>query len=155
MKTNAAKLGALFYILWGLLHMAGAGWLLVQASTDGAPAVLATIGSGPAVEAVPALTGGFPAAVLAYYAWNLLWLGALVVAVGAGLNWRNRRSGFWLNLVIVSAVDIGLLGALVVPGYMALADGLLGVALWLPALLFSTLGVWGPAARSRATVAPG
>jgi hypothetical protein len=141
MRRYAHRVGAICYVLWGLLHVAGASVLLWQASRDGATTALATIGSNmPATELAP-LQGGLTAAVLSYYAWNLLWIGALVAIVGGRLNWRNSRSGYWLNLVVVSAVDGGLLLLLVLPGYMALADGLAGVVLWLPAIIFSTVGL--------------
>ncbi|MEZ4659989.1 MAG: hypothetical protein R2911_20730 [Caldilineaceae bacterium] len=44
---------------------------------------------------------------------------------------------------MVSAVDLGLVAMLMVPGHMAWSDGGLGVALWLPAVLFSTVGRLG------------
>ncbi len=140
MRTYAYKIGAVFYVLWGLLHIVGGGALLLQAFNEGATAVLTTIGSNvPAVE-VPTIASDLTTAVLAYYAWNILWIGVLVTIVGGRLNWQNSRMGYWLNLAVVSIVDGGLLIMLVFPGYMALADGMVGVVLWIPALVFSTIG---------------
>ncbi|MCB9136626.1 MAG: hypothetical protein H6636_14470 [Anaerolineales bacterium] len=113
--------------------------MFFQAFKQGANAVLTTIGSGAAAGASQ-LTGTFPRAVLAYYAWDLLWVGLFVVLVAVILNWKNSPLGYWLNLAVVSAVDGRLLTLLVVPGYMAWADGL-GVKLWIPAVLFSTIGL--------------
>jgi hypothetical protein len=39
-------------------------------------------------------------------------------------------TGYWFNLVIVGAADIGLIIFLLAPGYMAIADGIPGPALW-------------------------
>jgi hypothetical protein len=139
MNAISHKAGAVFYGLWGLLHIVGALALLLQLSA-GAGAVLATIGSATPAAEVPAMSGGLAEAVLAYYAWNLLWIGVLVTVVAVRFNWRNDPAGFWLNLVVVSAVDLGLVVTLVLPGHMALADGLMGIVLWLPAVFFSTWG---------------
>ena len=140
MKTYLHKIGAILYALWGLLHIVGAAVLLLQANNTGATTVFATIGSATPATALPQLSNNLVDAVLGYYAWNLLWLGCFVLVVAVCSNWRNSPTGFWLNLVVVSAVDLGLVVLLVAPGYMALADGMLGVALWLPAVLFSTIG---------------
>ena len=58
------------------------------------------------------------------------------------LNWKNSRLGYWLNLGVVGAADIGLFVFLIIPGYMALADGFSGPLLWLLAFVFSTIGLW-------------
>jgi hypothetical protein len=141
MKVYAHKIGAVFYILWGLLHIAGGVVLLQQLAADGATKALATIGSAVPPVDLPIISGGVTAAVLAYYAWNILCIGLLVLVVGVKLNWNNSRMGYWLNLAVVGAVDLGLIFTLLAPGYMALADGGLGLALWLPAAIFSTIGL--------------
>lgn len=149
------KLGAICYALWGLLHIIGAAVLLLQATDAGATTVFATIGSATPASALPQLSSTLADAVLGYYAWNLLWIGAFVLVVAVTLNWRNHRLGYWLNLVVVSAVDLGLVLFLLAPAHMALADGLMGVALWLPALLFSTIGLVVQRTVRVATVAAG
>lgn len=141
MKPYFAKIGAICYALWGLLHIVGAAVLLLQATDAGATAVFATIGSATPATALPQLSSTLADAVLGYYAWNLLWIGAFVLVVAVTLNWRNHLLGYWLNLIVVSAVDLGLVLFLLAPTHMALADGMMGVALWLPALLFSTIGL--------------
>jgi hypothetical protein len=140
MKTYFYKIGAVCYALWGLLHMVGAAVLLLQATGAGATAVFATIGSATPTAGLPQLSSRLADAVLGYYAWNLLWIGGFVLVVAVKFNWQNHRLGYWLNLAVVSAVDLGLIVFLLVPAHMALTDGLLGVVLWLPALLFSTIG---------------
>lgn len=67
------------------------------------------------------------------------------MAIAARFNWENSPAGFWLNLVIVSAVDLGLIIFLIAPGYMAMPDGLTGILLWIPAaaLINPTQPFWG------------
>lgn len=154
MKTYFAKIGAICYALWGLLHIVGAAVLLLQVNSTGATTVFATIGSATPATALPQLSSTLADAVLGYYAWNLLWIGGLVLVVAIRLNWRNHLLGYWLNLVVVSAVDLGLIIFLVAPAHMALADGMLGVTLWLPAILFSTIGLVVQRAPGLEQIAP-
>lgn len=141
MKNYAHKIGALFYILWGILHVVGGAVLLQQLSAGGATGMLAVIGSAVPAEALPSIAGGLTGAVLGFHAWNIIWFGIFALIVGVVLNWRNSRTGYWLNLFVVGAADLGLIVALLVPGYMALSDGLLGPTLWLLAAVFSTIGL--------------
>lgn len=141
MKTTAPKIGAIFYILWGLLHIAGGGALLQQLSAQGATGVLGTLGSAVPDADLPAISGGVIAALLAFFAFNWVWIGLLVLGVGVGLNWRNSPLGYWLNLLVAGAADLGLIIFLLMPGYMALVDGWPGPLLWALAALFSTLGL--------------
>ena len=64
---------------------------------------------------------------------------ALIVAVT--LNWRKSRLGYWLNLGVVSAVDVGFIYAILLPGYIRLGERLPGPALWVLAVIFSTIGL--------------
>lgn len=141
MKRYSYRIGAIFYVLWGLLHIVGASALLWQAFNEGATAVLASIGSNTPINEIPILASELTTAVLAYYAWNLLWVGLFVAFVGGRFNWHNSRMGYWLNLVVVSAVDGGLVLLVLLPGHMAWSDGMLGVSLWIPAVVFSTIGL--------------
>jgi len=49
--------------------------------------------------------------------------------------------GYWLNLVVVSAADLGYIFFVLVPGYVPLLPGGLGPLLWVLALIFSTLAI--------------
>ena len=68
------------------------------------------------------------AAFMGMGAFNILWIGLLVTVVAVTLNRRKSRLGYWLNLGIVGATDLGLLVALLLPGTMAWSDGGLGSA---------------------------
>jgi len=141
MKTFAHKIGAVFYILWGILHIAGGAVLFQQLAAEGATGALATLGSAVPAAGLPAISGGVTAAVLAFFAWNWIWIGLLVLVVGVRLNWKNSQVGYWLNLTVVGAADLGLIVTLLVPGHMALTDGWPGPLLLLLAAMFSTIGL--------------
>jgi hypothetical protein len=73
-------------------------------------------------------------------AYNILWIGLLVIVIAVGMNWRNSALGYWLNLAVVGATDLGLLVALLLPGYMAWSDGMIGISLFVLAFVFATAG---------------
>jgi hypothetical protein len=89
------------------------------------------------------------AAVLGTHAWNLIVFGVFAVAVAVTLNWRNSRSGYWLNLLVVGGDDVGFIYAIVLPGYVRLGEGLSGPVLWVLAVMFSTVGVLANPGLSR------
>ena len=142
MKSYFSRIGAVLFALWGLIHVAGGIFMssaLREGGAAGYLALTATALDPKVMAATPDLAG--VNATLAFHAWNLTWIGALVFVVAIALNWRNRVTGFWLNVALVSGADIGLLTFLILPGVMRLQDGLPGLVLWLPALGFSALGL--------------
>lgn len=141
-ETNRlAKTGAVFYVLWGLAHVAGAVVQLVTLQSAGGVGLTAMISTARPFD--PAAVGAFPEAAAAFMgmgAMNILWIGLLVTTVAATLNWRNSRGGYWLNLALVGGTDLALVLALLLPGVMSWADGAIGLTLFALALVFSTLG---------------
>jgi hypothetical protein len=115
-----AKLGAVTYVLWGLLHIQAARLVYVL---------------GQSLE--PGMIQGR----IFQDAWYLLFFALFGIVVAVTLNWKNSRLGFWLNLVVISAADIGFIIFVMVPGYAPLVPGGLGPLLWVVALAFSTLGI--------------
>ena len=115
-----ARLGAITYVLWGLLHIEAARrvYMLGQSLEPGM--VQGRIFQG---------------------AWNLLFFALFGIVVAVIWNWRNSRQGYWLNLVVISAGDIGFILFVLVPGYIPLVPGGLGPLLWVLALVLSTLGI--------------
>jgi hypothetical protein len=140
MRRNAHRIGAVCYVLWGILHIGVGAAVLYQLSAKGGTDALGVIGSAVPAEDLPRNLGGVASGVLAQHAWNLAVFGFIAVIVGAGLNWRNSRIGYWLNLGVVGGDDLGFIFAFVIPGYIRLVDGLLGPALWVVAVIFSTIG---------------
>ena len=115
-----ARLGAVTYVLWGLLHIQAARLVFMLGSS---------------------LEPGMLQGRIYQDAFNLLFFALFAIAVAVKLNWNNSRLGYWLNLVVVSAADIGFIVYLIVPGYVPLVPGGLGPLLWLLAVIFSTLGI--------------
>lgn len=120
MAKSAHKIGAVLYVLWGLLHIMAAYNIYALASGADDPAMAARI---------------------AQAGWNLGIIAIFSIFIGAKLNWVNDRLGYWLNLSVVSAGDIGFIVLLLIPGHFPLGPGLVGPSLWLLAALFSTIGI--------------
>jgi len=139
MKENAHKIAAVLYALWGLLHIYFGIWMLYALGTEGAAAVIAIVGSGVDPSTLPTELDPVTAATIGQHAWNILWFGIFALVVAVLFNWKNSVAGYWANLVVVSAADSGFAVAIMIPGYIALADGIEGPLLWIPALIFSTI----------------
>ncbi|MBT8447159.1 MAG: hypothetical protein KJO38_08430 [Gammaproteobacteria bacterium] len=115
-----ARLGAVTYVLWGLLHIEAARRVYMLGLS---------------------LDPGMVQGRIFQNAWNLLFFALFGIVVAVIWNWRNSRPGYWLNLVVVSAGDIGFILFVLLPGYLPLVPGALGPLLWILALVFSTLGL--------------
>jgi hypothetical protein len=114
-----ARIGALFYVAWGLLHLYAALQVYKLGSRQAA-----------------GMVGGR----IYQSAWNLAFFAVAVAVVAVVYNWFNGPLGFWLNLMLTSVTDIGFLLFVIAPGYLPLWPGLLGPALWVAGVLFSTAG---------------
>lgn len=112
-----AKLGAVAYALWGVLHVLAAGNSFRLAL---------------AVE--PGLVQGR----LLQGAFYVAFFGLVAVAVAVSQNWRNTPFGYWCNLVIVSAADIPFILFIALPGHMTGPEAVAGPALWLAGVVLST-----------------
>ena len=119
LATAIARLGAICYVLWGLVHYNAAYGAFKLAST-----LPATMERGRVQQ---------DAFYLAFFATT-------GVVVGIVLNWRNDRLGFWLNAIAVSTADIPFILFVLLPGYMPFWPGVLGPALWIPALICTAIG---------------
>jgi len=115
-----AKIGAVLYMLWGILHVFAAYKVVILAQT---------------------LEQGMVQGRLYQDAWNLLFFAIFGIVVGVIYNWKNSTQGYYLNLIVVSVGDIGFIITILLPGYLPLFPGLLGPVLWLLALTFSTIAI--------------
>ena len=84
-------------------------------------------------------------------AWSLLFFAILGIVVAISLNWKNSRLGYWLNLVVVSAGDIGFIVFVLIPGYVPVLPGALGPILWVLAVLFSTAAIMSASQSGKDT----
>jgi hypothetical protein len=107
-----ARIGALFCVLWGLVHYNAAYrvYQLVQSTP-------LTIEHGRLHQ-------------LAFYLASFATAGIVL----ATLNWRNSRLGFWSNAVVVGIGDIPFILFVLVPGYVPVWPGIGGPVLWIAAL---------------------
>ncbi len=125
-----SKLGAVTYVLWGLLHILAARVVYQLGQT---------------------LEPGIVQGRIFQDAWNLLFFAVFSIVVAVMLNWKNSRLGYWLNLIVVSAGDIGFIVFILVPGYVPLVPGGIGPLLWILALGFSTLGILSSSREAAGT----
>ena len=122
MYRIAARIGATLYVIWGLVHISAA-YALLQLGQS--------------------LDPGMVQARIFQDAWNIL-MGALAaIAVGAAMNWRNSWTGYWINLVMVTLLDVAYIAFVVVPGYIPLWPGMVGPLTWVLAAIASTVGIVG------------
>ncbi|WP_433556045.1 hypothetical protein ACQPWY_27255 [Pseudonocardia xinjiangensis] len=128
MNGLAAKIGATFYVIWGLVHINAAYALLTLGQSVDPSMVQARIFQD---------------------AWNILVGAVAVIIVGIAMNWRNSKTGFWINLTVVSLLDIPFVIFVIVPGYAPLWPGLQGPIAWVIAAVFSALGLAGHAVRPK------
>jgi hypothetical protein len=137
---HAHRIGAVFYILWGIFHAYIGVLLLQKVFTEGTHGTLVAIANALPPDQIPTINNGVMNGVLEHYSWNLVWFGAYAIVVALFLNWRNSAVGYWFNLVVVSLTDLGFIAGIVVPGYITLAAGATGPALWVLAAIFTSLG---------------
>jgi hypothetical protein len=123
MEKIAAKLGAALYMCWGLLHFTAAYGVFKLAQNS------------------PAMTQ----ARLMQTAFYLAAFATAAIVFAITLNWRNDRSGFWLNAIMVGIADIPFILFVLVPGYVPWWPGLLGPLLWIAAFFLTAF------ARMRST----
>jgi len=126
MEKIPAKLGAVLYVLWGLLHFTAAYSVYKLAHE-----LPATMAQGRLMQT----------------AFYLSAFASTAIVLALVLNWRNDRLGFWINGVMVSIADIPFILFVLIPGYAPWWPGLLGPVLWIAA--FSITGCHRPAHSSN------
>jgi len=115
-----AKIGAVLYVIWGLLHIFAAIDEFSVGATHEKGLVQGKINQG---------------------AWDLLFFALFAIVVAVKYNWNNDSLGYWLNLIVVSAADIGFLIFVFFPGHVAFFPGILGPVFWISGAIFTTLGI--------------
>ena len=114
------KIGAALYLLWGLLH--------VKAS-------IATYQLG--MTLAPGIVQGR----VYQDAWNLAFFAIAVSVIAVLLNWRNSRSGFWLNFTLATVTDLGFIFHVLIPGHIPMVPGVAGPVLWVLAVIFTAIAI--------------
>ena len=138
---HAHKIGAVFYVLWGVLHMVGGVALLGELRSGGIAAELAAIAdASPADHFAGLPPTGAIAGILGYYAWLIITIGLVAILIAVFLNWKHDRFGYWLSLALMLPVEIGIYAFLLKPGYMLWSAGGIGMSLFVLGAIFSTIG---------------
>ncbi|MCB1053190.1 MAG: hypothetical protein KDC71_21500 [Acidobacteria bacterium] len=135
MTRSAARIGAIFYALWGLLHIAG-GLSLLHSAMAGSSAFLAAQSGNPHLSN----SGPMDASswTFAFFAFLLAGIGLISLIIAITGNWKNYKSGYWVNFGLVFLADLGLVLFLVLPGVLTWSNAWPGPLLFLPAFGFST-----------------
>jgi len=115
-----AKIGSVSYIIWGLLHIVAAIDEFSLGKTLDPGLVQGKINQG---------------------AWDLLFFALFGMVVAVKYNWKNDTLGYWLNLIVISAADIGFIIFVLLPGHVSLFPGILGPIFWIGGAVFSTIGI--------------
>lgn len=137
------KIGAVFYVLWGILHVVVGIVPVIAFLTAGPRAMLTSL---PGMQAVPAAVEEplrQSAFFIAEHHFNLAAFGVLAIIVAVTLNWQNRPLGFWTNLVVLGMVDVSFVLGQMVPGYMPLEMGIIGPVLYVLGALFTGAALVG------------
>lgn len=113
-----ARLGAMSYALWALIHLYVAWAIYSDLAAGLEPGLL----RGRVEQ-----TGAFMALIA-----------ALVLVFALAGNTRNDRAACWLNLALVSGADLPWIAILVVPGHESLTDAWPGLVTWAGGALGTT-----------------
>ncbi len=113
-----AKIGAIAYALWSLLHIVlGIQRLAARAEFD------------QLTEAAGRLAQGH---------WTLVYLGVFGLILSY-FNWKNTKWAYWVALFIISAEDIGFILFPVIHGGLEFPKSIIGPGLWMVGLIFTTI----------------
>jgi hypothetical protein len=112
-KTGLARIGAVFYVLWGLAHYNAA------------------YGVYQFAQSTPVTMEHGRLEQLAFYLASFATAG---IVFATTLNWRNNRLGFWWNAVTLGIGDIPFILFVLLPGYVPMWPGILGPVLWIAGL---------------------
>jgi hypothetical protein len=123
----AARIGAGFYVLWGIFHLVAANsvYVLAEQST------------------------GMVQGRLRQDAFYLVFFAISGILMAAILNWRNDKQGYWMNGSILAVADIPFILFVLVPGLIPWWPGLAGPLLWLAALIFTSVGRFSADSEAR------
>ena len=112
-----ARLGAISYVVWAILHFQAA-WATYKLGTD--------------------MPSGIADGRVLQDSWNLTWFSIIAIGSAVALNWKNDPRGWWINLIVVSVADVGFVLFVLIPGYLPVWPGLAGPVFWLLGFALTT-----------------
>ena len=113
-----AKIGAIAYALWSLLHIVLGATRVADRAADGTLA-----------EATGRLAQGH---------WTLLYLGVFGLIL-SWFNWKNNAAAYWVAAFVISAEDIGFLLFPVWQGGTEFPTSVIGPGLWIIGLTCTSI----------------
>ena len=113
-----ARIGAVFYVLWGIFHLIAAN----------------------AVYTLAAESTGIVRGRLLQDAFYVLFFAVSGIVMAVVLNWRNDKHGYWMNGTLIAFADIPFVLFVLVPGLVPWWPGLEGPLLWLIGFLATSIG---------------
>lgn len=118
---KAAKIGAVCYVLWGVIHLFVAYNIFALGGTRQ------------------------PGSVVQARIWQdaafILATALITIYVAIKMNWRNDILGWKINLCLVSFSSVVYAVFFVFPGVISIGRGITLPGLWILALAFTTFGV--------------
>jgi len=144
----AARVGALLFVLWGILHM----WVgfvgIQQYVTSGAPGLWALLTGGAnaphAAFQLPtdALTANAQAHLLLNFCIDVGGYGVLALVVAWLIWFRGSWSAYLIGVFIIGLCDLTFLFSMVTSGIVQLNPGTIsGPVIWLIACLLTPFGL--------------
>jgi len=124
----AARIGAVFYVLWGVFHLVAAN----------------------AVYGLAEQSTGMVRGRLLQDAFYVLFFAVAGIVMAVVLNWRNDKQGYWMNGTLIAFADIPFVLFVLVPGLIPWWPGLAGPLLWLISFFFTTVGRFSTETRVAA-----
>lgn len=118
MTKWSARIGAVSYALWSLLHI-----------VLGVTRLKERVDAGTLAEASGRLAQGH---------WTLIYLGVFGLILSY-FNWKNSSAAYWVAAFIISAEDIGFLLYPVMQGGLEFPANTIGPALWIVGLVFTSI----------------
>lgn len=143
------RIGAIFYVLWGLLHIVVGAIPLINFLSGGPREMLLAVEGMQAVPATVEEPLRQASYFIAQHYFNLIAVGILAIIIALALNWRNSALGFWTNLIVLGMVDVSFVLGEMVPGYMPVEMGIIGPLLFVLGALFTALGLIRMPERER------
>ena len=118
LQSNALKLSAVLWVIWGLVH-ALAGYIVLTSDATGAVQAIADgVPPSELVANYPDAAGG----ILNQHGWNLGWFGIATI-IGAVFIWRENLTAIWVTGMVSGMADLGYLFFVYFPGYVNFVPG--------------------------------
>jgi len=135
-----SQIGAIFYVLWGVLHICLGAVILYIYFTLGTSGMLSFLGLNDS-EQLPVEASKITGSLGAQHAANLAIFGTVAIIIALAGVWKNSPIAFWMNLIMVGFADAAFIFAFFIPGYIRGVEAFIGPLLFVLAALFSGAGL--------------